>query len=361
MRNFKELYEETRHLTEARSRGEAMEEVIVAAMNGKPEPKSAIQMGIPKGAGVKIAKELKRLGVSGKAEVLGASQLEVTKKWAKYWEPESVPASTKTPKTDFKIGKSYKISLKTGGAAQLMSGGKNESIATFYAAVEGSGVDITGIVKKIETAMHNLSPSSLAQSDLKSEIKKGKDKVVVAANNAHKVLMSDMKKVVAEIPSFGYHFAKEAMTGKIKFGGSDGTCNYFLCVSDDGSKIKLVPTTDSAYIDKVAKKMKISVRFKTTSEKTKEGKTGRYRYWSAIGLIVNKLTEEISYYEDRGEVLTEGIIGNIWNKVVSFVKNLVSGIVDWISQSWKNVIEFLGMEPDVDVSDLTGDDLLALA
>ena len=151
------------------------------------------------------------------------------------------------------------------------------------------------------------------------------------------------------------------MTGKIKFGGSDGTCNYFLCVSDDGSKIKLVPTTDSAYIGKVAKKMKISVRFKTTSEKTKEGKTGRYRYWSAIGLIVNKLTEEISYYEDRGEVLTEGIIGNIWNKVVSFVKNLVSGIVDWISQSWKNVIEFLGMEPDVDVSDLTGDDLLALA
>lgn len=359
MKNFKELYEEAKVLSEARSRGEAMEEVIVAAMNGLPEPRSAIKMGIPKGSGAKIVKELKRLGVTGKAEILGASQIEVTKKWAQYWEPESVPPSTKTPKTDFKIGKSYKISLKTGGSAQLMSGGKNESVATFYAAVEGSGVDITGIVKRIEKAMNNLSPSSIAQGKLKAEIKKGQDKVIVAANEAHKVLMSDMKKVFAEIPSFGYHFAKEAMTGKVKFGGSDGTCNYFLCVSNDGSKIKLIPTSDSAYISKVAKKMKVSVRFKTTSEKSKGEKSGRYRYWSAIGLIVNKLNEEINAYD--GQVLTEGIIGDIWNKVMSFVKNLVSGIVEWISKSWKNVMEFLGMEPDVDVNDLSGDELLALA
>jgi len=359
MKNFKKLYEEAKVLSEARSRGEAMEEVIVAALNGQPEPRSAIQMGIPKGSGAKIAKELKKMGISGKAEVLGASQIEVTKKWAQYWEPESVPGSTKTPKTDFKVGNSYKISLKTGGAAQLMSAGKNESVATFYAAIEGSGVDVTGMVKRIEKAMNNLSPSTLAQSDLTAEIKKGKDKVVVAANEAHKVLMSDMRKVFAEVPQFAYHFAKEAMTGKIKFGGNDGTCNYFLCVSDDGSKIKLVSTSDSSYISKVAKRMKVTVRFKSTSEKIKGGKTGRYRYWSAVALIVDKLTEEISAYD--GQVLTEGIIGNIWNKVMSFVKTLVSGIVEWISQSWKNVMEFLGMEPDVEADNLTGDDLLALA
>ena len=349
MKEFNDLYEQVKFchkLNEARSRGEEMEEFIIAAINKEPQPVS--KFGIEDGAGERIAKQLRKAGVKGKGMVLGADQLEVTELWSQYWLPGKVPASTKTPKTDFKIG-NFKMSLKTGGAAQLMSGGKNESIATFYCAVDRLGLNMGGMASRIEKAMLDLSPSSIAQSNLKDEIKLGKDKVVKAANEAHKVLMGDMKKMFASNPDFAYEFAYEAMTGDIKFGGSDGSCSHFLSVSDDGNTIKLVGVGDEAYVRKVASKMKVSVRFKTTSEKSGGVKTGRYRYWSAIGLIVDKLTES---YEEIGQLLNEGkldegILGRIVNKFIAFLKKTLVKIKEFVTQSAKNLIEFLGATPDV--------------
>ena len=48
-------------LSEARSRGEEMEELIIAAVNGSKEPKS--KYGIPAGAGKNVAKFLKAKGI----------------------------------------------------------------------------------------------------------------------------------------------------------------------------------------------------------------------------------------------------------------------------------------------------------
>ena len=131
MKDFKDLYKSAKNqqsLTEARSRGEEMEEFIIAAINKEPQPVS--KFGIEDGAGESDCKSNSAKQGKGKGMVLGADQLEVTELWSQYWLPGKVPASTKTPKTDFKIG-DYKMSLKTGGAAQLMSGGRNESVATF--------------------------------------------------------------------------------------------------------------------------------------------------------------------------------------------------------------------------------------
>jgi len=349
MKDFKDLYESAKNqqsLTEARSRGEEMEEFIIAAINKEPQPAS--KFGIEDGAGERIARQLRKQGVKGKGRVLGADQLEVTELWSQYWLPGKVPASTKTPKTDFIIG-NHKMSLKTGGAAQLMSGGRNESVATFYAAVDRLGLNLNGLASRIEKAMLDLSPSSIAQSDLKSEIKLGKDKVVKAANEAHKTLMADMKKLFASNPDFAYEFAYEAMTGDVKFGGSDGTCSHFLSVSDDGNTIKLVGVGDEAYVRKVASKMKVSVRFKTTSEKTGGVKTGRYRYWSAIGLIVDKLTES---YEEIGQLLAEGtldenLLKRAFNKFLGFLRKMMGKIKEFVVKSAKNLIEFLGATPEI--------------
>ena len=64
-----------------------------------------------------------------------------------YYSNLGINASNKTPKTDLYIGK-YNISLKMG-AAQLMSGYKEEATATFYAALDGlSGLDNTPEVKE---------------------------------------------------------------------------------------------------------------------------------------------------------------------------------------------------------------------
>ena len=326
---------------QGRSRGEAMEHAIVTAVNGKEKP----QKGIPKGAGKKVVDTLGSK-ISGKADVLGASQVEVSDLWSQYWPGGKVPSSTKTPKTDIMIGKK-KISLKTGGAAQLMSGGKNESTATFYAAVDQLGIDpdeAGGIYKKIENAILNLAPASVAAGPLKAEIAKGKDEAVNRADAAHKVLMGDMNKLFISNPKFAFEFCYEAMSGDVKFGKNMGACTHFLTCDFDGEKAHLVPVSNSAYVNKVVKKTKVSVRFKSTSEKSGGSKTGRYKYWSAVGLVTNKLDEEI---EAAGDLLTEGILSNIISKVKAFAVNLWRKITVYISKSWTNLIDFLGLTPDV--------------
>ena len=323
---------------QGRSRGEAMEHAIVTALNGKEKP----QKGIPRGAGSKVVKSLR---LTGKAQVLGAEQIDVSELWSQYWPGGKVPASTKTPKTDIMIGRK-KISLKTGGAAQLMSGGKNESIATFYAAVDQLGIDPDdgGIYKKIEKAIMNLAPASVAAGALKAEIAKGKDQAVKKADAAHKVLMNDLNKLFASNPKFAFEFCYEAMSGDIKFGKNLGACTHFLTCDFSGDNAHLVPVTNASYVNKVVKKTKVSVRFKTTSEKVGGAKTGRYKYWSAVGLVTNKLDEEI---QAAGELLTEGILSNIISKVKAFAVNLWKKIGSYISKSWENLLDFLGLTPDV--------------
>ena len=323
---------------QGRSRGEAMEHAIVTALNGKEKP----QKGIPKGAGTKVVTTLK---LSGKAQVLGAEQIDVSELWSQYWPGGKVPSSTKTPKTDIMIGRK-KISLKTGGAAQLMSGGKNESVATFYAAVDQLGIDPDdgGIYKKIEKAILNLAPASVAAGALKSEIAKGKDEAVNRADAAHKILMSDLNKLFSSNPKFAFEFCYEAMSGDVKFGKNLGACTHFLTCGFDGENAHLVPVTNASYVNKVVKKTKVSVRFKTTSEKVGGAKTGRYKYWSAVGLVTNKLDEEI---QAAGDLLTEGILSNIISKVKAFAVNLWKKVGSYIRKSWENLLDFLGLTPDV--------------
>lgn len=344
------------NLSEARSRGEEMEEFIVAAVNGDKEPKS--KYGIPSGAGKNVAKFLKSKGVKGKGNVLGASTINTSPEWASYWPGGKVPGSTKTPKTDFLIGNN-KISLKSGKAAQLMSGGRNESIATFYTALKSVEGMQKKVVNRLTDMFEGLAPASVAGSELGKEIKKGKDKVVLKADKAHKELMGDLKTIFSGNQKFANAFAYEAMSGDVKFGkNSPGSCTHFLTTSFDGKKAHLAKVNDKSYVGKIAKQMKVSVRFKSASEqraslKTKanpKGKTGRYKYWSAVGLIVDKLEEEMKPIE--GQMLNEGILDKlktIYGKVKDFIVNIFEKIMSYVSKGFAYLIDFLDLEPQVDV------------
>lgn len=343
-------------LTEARSRGEEMEEFIVAAVNKEKEPKS--KYGIPSGAGVNVAKFLKSKGIAGKGVVLGADTINVTPEWSSYWPGGSVPGSTKTPKTDFLIGKN-KISLKSGSAAQLMSGGRNESIATFYTALKSVDGMQKKMVDKLTTMFEGLAPASVAAGELGKEIKKGKDKVVMKANQAHKELMGELKDIFANNKQFANAFAYEAMSGDTKFGKrSQGSCTHFLTTSFDGKKAGLKKVSDKAYVSKIADQMKVSVRFKSSSQKLGGKKTGKYKYWSAVGLIVDKLEEDLQYLQ--GEMLTEALLDklkSIYTKVKNYIVELFKKIKDFISKSFKNLIEFLDAEPIVQVNEVVNIDV----
>lgn len=324
----------------AGSKGEQMEYSIVSAVNGKEEEQPNINLG----SGKKVADSL---GLRGSAKVLGGGTIEVTSEWTTFWGSEKVPSATKTPKTDFKVSK-RKISLKTGDDAQLMSGGRNESRATFYAALRNSKTKPTELLKSVQGAFDELVRAGYTTGKVQQRIKAGDDEAITKANTMHKIIQNDLRKLLASDAKFGYEFCYEAMTGDVKFGGNDGTCTHFLTCTFDGDNAHLIPVTDKAYVTKIAKRVGATVRFKSSGQTKIIGgvktKTGKRRYWSAVSLIVNKLNEEI---ENVNGMLTEGVIKNIISRVKAWWSKQWQSIKEWISKSWMNLLEFLGIEPVV--------------
>ena len=344
MKTFKE------YIVEGKTEGAIMEEIIVAAWNGTSIPTSK---SIPLDAGNKIVQYLRSNGVKkGEHASKLATGKDVTSEWSKFWLPESVPPSTKTPKTDIVIGK-HKISLKMGDAAQLMSGGSNEYKATFYAACSKMQSTEDELLKTIWDKIDSLATSSIASGQLGPLIKSGKDEVINKANKVNNEVKNLMKQVFSTNKEFRSLFIQEALTGDTKFGSSStSTAQYVLSTDIPGNKPKLHKTNDKAYIDNLVSKTAVTVRFKTTSvaKKSKgvKEKTGEYRYWSVVSLITSKLEEEFSNYD--GALLTEGILSNIYKKVKVFVSALFEKVYAFLKGGVKQIIEFFDFEPHISLN-----------
>lgn len=334
MQTFKQF------LKEDATEGAILEEIIVAVWNGETPPPAK---SIHPEAGRKIVDYLKSKGIKGaKAQKLVTSGINVTSDWSEFWKPDSVPGSTKTPKTDIIIGNN-RISLKMGDS-QLMSGGKNESRATFYAAASKMKSLDDELLEPIWVKLNNLAKSSLTQGKVDAAIKSGSDPIVTEANKVNNEVKELMKSLFANNKEFRRNFVREAMTGEVKFGPtSKAYAEYVLSSDHNGNTPALHDVDNNTFLDKVASKTTVTVRFKSTSEKSKGQKTGQYRYWSVVSLIVNKLQEEFSAHE--GSMLTEGIISNIWNKVKQFAITLFNKIYEFLKKSVKNIIDFFDLEP----------------
>ena len=55
-----------------------------------------------------------------------------------------------------------------------------------------------------------------------------------------------MRAVFANSPDFSREFTFEAMTGKVKFGGNDGTADHFLVTDYEGLKPTIHKVTSSS-------------------------------------------------------------------------------------------------------------------
>ena len=218
----------------------------------------------------KILKDYPQLK-NKKAEVFGRAKSSLTDFWKSYG------ASDTTPKTDVKIGdKNFSVKI---GLAQLMSGGKAESTATFQAAVKNSNPDLVKSpqYKKTTQVLEGFVKNTLAPSQLRPLIKSGTDKVVNAAEKAHKDCMSELGKLFNESESFKVEFAKEAMSGYEKFGKNNpASADLMLVATADGGKTVIQDVNDDAYCLKIANAMRLQARFKTSSRKIKGVKTGEY-------------------------------------------------------------------------------------
>jgi Tfp pilus assembly protein PilV len=306
-------------------------------LNKKPIPKDAIlpaeleklksNPSLVKSA----ANAITTLKLSGGSEARGTGRAGSTVSVTPFWS--GFGASNTTPKTDVILG-NKKISVKAGNA-QLMSGGKNESVATFYAAAK----HVPNILKTkeakdvISTFEKFVEGGYTKQGSVDTNLKAGKDKILNAGDAAHKEMRGKLEALFNKSPEFKIAFAKEAMSGLEKFGpGSPATADYVLSVDNNYGNPQLHRTQDDKYASKIADQMKLTVRFKSTSEKLKAGKTGRYRFWSVVSLISDP------------SKLKEGVLDTI--------KSVVNKVKDYVSQGIASLTRFvIGDNPeDVDIT-----------
>lgn len=273
-----------------------------------------------------------------RAEQYGRATTSLTKFWKGHG------ASNTTPKTDIMIGK-MRFSLKIG-AAQLMSGGKSESMATFYAALKNVNKELVNDpqVQKVNSILETFVQNSLAPGRLRGIIKSGKNETVNAGEKAHKECMVELGKLFENNQSFKIAFAREAMSGFEKYGEkSPAAAEYMLVASHDGKKVSIHSVYDDSYCEKIADRMKLQARFKTSSRKIKGEKTGEYNFWSVVSLIVNAMDENVIEL-GNGEYLvefklfgkTKFILQKAWKKITSFItKNIL------------RLMQFLGFNIDI--------------
>jgi len=209
-----------------------------------------------------------------------------------FWK--SFGATDNTPKTDVMLG-SARVSVKAGNA-QLLSAGKNESEATLAAAIKTApGVEKLPLYKELQNTISQFVQVGYTKTGtVGGALKKGKDADINKAEALHKKAMELLKQLFASSKEFKIAFTKEAMSGREKFGpGSPACATHVLSTSANFTSPQL-HKIDNNYSDKVGDQVRIQVRFKSTSEKLKGEKTGRYRYWSALSGIIDpsKLKEE---------------------------------------------------------------------
>ena len=326
-----------------------MEKVIVAAAGGPnytPKDKR-----ISPDVGKKIVNDLK---LSGKG-VMPANIYDVTGQWAQYFPNRKVPGATKTPKTDLIIG-NKRISLKTGKGAQLMSGGKSEATATFYAACRTGNIPIDGAIKTLEGYFKEMMSTTMpdVEGNAAELVKNKKSELINKTNEIHQRFKKDLRTTFARNPKFAYAFTYEAMTGVQKFGGkSPAAAQYFLVTPWSGDPADIHDAfRDKGYVKKIASQVVPEARFKSTSQRLRDPrtgatkKTGFYSIYSAVGLGIKNMTEQLESLE--GEILSEALfdkIRNIWNKFKNYMKRMWEQAKRWIGNNWQRLIQFLGLEP----------------
>jgi hypothetical protein len=304
-------------------------------VNGAPIPPGAIlpeelkKLKANKNMVQKAKEAIVKLGLQkGKgARATGRSGEKV--QLTEFWRSQG--ATNTTPKTDVILG-NKKISVKVGNS-QLMSGGKNESQATFYAAAKKvPGILNTKEAKEVLKTFDKFVEVGYTKTGgVEAGLKSGKDKVLTAGDQAHKEMSGKLEELFNKSPEFKIAFAQEAMSGYEKFGpSSSASADYVLSVNTDLSNPKLHSTQDSSYASKIADQMKLTVRFKSSSEKLKGEKTGRYRFWSVVSLISDPTK------------LKEGVMDTI--------KSYISKVRDFIDNSIYSLTKFIIGDDQVDIT-----------
>ena len=295
----------------------------------------------------------------------GKKNQPITKEW------KSSGGSDNTPKADLilqnqKTGETIRASVKCG-EAQLMSGKTPETSGTFISALkiateqqtllENTQKTLKKIMKKMReglaiSAKTKQGPVSLYLAG--GEFKR-KDKEIRRIEELHNELTGELENLFEQDENFAAGVVYEALTGVAKFGeGSMGTATHVLSMNKDGTNASLV-AIDWKYAKKVAKAIKIGIKFKSSAIEPKEikkrwkelkKKLGRrpadkddfrsYNYWSAFRIFLPKMNT-------LGELFSH-------NEVLSFLVEAKEDVEEpqseyEVEQYLKEAEEYIGNDP----------------
>jgi len=278
-----------------------------------------------------------------------------------------------TPKTDM-YTKQYNISLKKKGGSQLASGGKGETIATFYAALEYLGEDrssakeIDKIMSMIEKNFAKIKNRQLTAGTA-TKIIAGKKKVdltpklkgdleLFSTTEAfHKELNAEITKNLnfEKKPDFLKWYCFEAMSGYKKF--SNTTSIASICVEFDaktGAISKAIPVTSdgkasglsgiptaSKEVQSISSKMKVFAAWKTGDGSPASVLRVFPETNSFKGIILNELYNDKvanKVMVDLHEEILQGdeffLIENIFNKIKEFTPKAKN----WLNNIYKKIV-----------------------
>lgn len=255
----------------------------------------------------------------------GRKDQKISKEWSGFG------GSDNTPKTDLILqnqdtGEMVRMSVKVG-EAQLMSGKAGETSGTFYAALlvadqQGKLRDSTQrkVKKLIKRMREELAISERTKRGPVSLYQQGgewenKDRTIRKIENLHEELTKEIEDLFEADEDFATGVVWEALTGTMKFGqNSPATATHVLSMNKDGTDANITPV-NWEYAKKIAKAMKIGVKFKSSAVENKDyrkrieelrKKLGRklkttedfrsYNYWSAFRIFLPSMGKIKEYF-----------------------------------------------------------------
>ena len=304
---------------------------------------------------IKLGKEfISKLKVKSLRQ-LGSSTAATSATW---------DAPNKTPKTDLIDGKQH-ISLKMHGNSQLMSGKKEEVLATFKAAQEEFGestagkVEIKKVMDTLEEKMITLtnkgSVKSIDALRGKTDLSDKELERIAELDQGRlqaKEINDELDKIFQSLP-FKSHVAFEAATGRSKFAPSpEAVANLVVVFKESGS------ISDTLKLDTAASAGMVLAKGNDFYVSFKSGGGNSSKPYLSLRTRKLKLTSlkavNASYADDTfrsiimEEINKEGLLTEdmqqldefaLFNKLVSKVKDVSKSVISKVGKAMKAILE----------------------
>lgn len=357
-------------LSEQKITAADFENFITVAFNGGPSKdketpiKSIEAYNAAKPALNKIVKALKSAGFRGTMQQTGRARGTLNPNWM---------GSDTTPKADMVVGKKG-ISLKKKGGSQLMSAKRDETLSTFYAAIDFMNTEsseATRLANRLSKVMQEFAvPQKLGTiGDFTLKAKKDYSKTkgaerkladdYLSKTNMFSKLTTEIRNFFEDNPIFHKFFVYEAATGAYKFQPDPAAAADYIVAFDEAGSTSVYQISNGygkpgKYINTLARGVSVRISWKTHS-------SGSQKTFPSFRADVRENEMPVTFsemYEEFTKELAENWFTDAAKRVMGFVKRVVSFLVELAKKGISAILSFFEYQPDdISVSSMIIEDV----